>query len=86
MIECLTCGRPVDEIPCADCAADGWENGCAPRCEHYVPCECEDAAADLVEATDERAARRDRARHKSEHGMKVDGASLRTFGGGRRTS
>ena len=79
MIECLSCGRPVDQIPCADCAADGWENGCEPRCEHYVPCECEAAA-------DEHAARRDQERHKAIHGVKVDGAALRTFGRGRRTS
>ena len=57
MIECLTCGRPVDQIPCADCAA-----------------------------ADEHAARRDQERHKAIHGVKVDGAALKTFGRGRRTS
>ena len=79
MIECLTCGRPVDEIPCAGCAADGWENGCSPRCPGYKPCECEAAA-------DEHADRRDEARQKAIHGVKVDGAALKTFGRGRRTS
>ena len=99
MIECLRCGHPIDAIPCAECAADGWEDGCSPRCEHYKPCECEEAAADAIgqamnegypdylDDADERAARRDQARQKARHGMKVDGAALRTFGGGgRRTS
>ena len=86
MIECLSCGRQIDEIPCHECAADGWENGCAPRCEYYKPCECDSAAADLVETTDERAARRDQAKHKAQHGIKMDGAALKTFGRGRRTS